>query len=1204
MLSGAATHWPLFVDPSISPSQNRFAYADSANATNSTDYARVGLDPGDGRLYRSYFNFPTTQGSLTWRGRQILSAEFDIELNHSYACDDTQDDVAWVYHTGSISSSPRMPWSGSGSRWLPGTGGVSARAHAHKTSDACGIQPDVLTRFSGQPMTDEVQAAANHKDTTFTIGLCACDSNGQLESSQFRWKKFYIDSRAKLIVTYDTVPGQPAKMTTADAACGSGIGTTSPTLSAQAVDADANDTLSAVFHWQQLPSGAVQTVTRTGVPANNLIPPVPLSLGAASDGHAYQWQVQTTDAAGFHSPWSTWCTFTVDIAVPPDPSVQAVGTPSYGPCDPANVNGCTSAGGPGISGSFTLSPNGATNVTSFTYGWADPPATTVTVAAGASRTITVTPPEYGLNTLFVSSSNGIKSSAIVPYRFLVNDNSQPPLGYWPLDTIPGHNFNDLINGNTLTNNGAVSWLPDARYIDLSAASFTGDPATSSATATVAGLDTSKSFSVAARVRLTDATTGNATAVAQDDATLSGFYLGSLVSGSPATAHWAFMMPDNPQGTGGMPSAQSTSVSNADLGKWVHLLGVFDAGQQTISLYVNGNLVATAPRTVPGWKATGALTVGRGRRNGGPADGWRGQIAEVRVWNRVVTANDLWGRDADPANGVLAPGVSGLLSPTQVGVWDFSDWPDCQCPGPSMDGSFFNRPMFLGTGWDASPPTVAFISDSHNGDGGLSTDGVSGYASTADPTIDPPNTVERPALRTDQSYTVAAWVNLANTTLTRNATAIAQTGGLASAFALQYNYTDATAPKWKFMVTATDTTSSPVYAASVSGVDAEWTQLVGVYDAGTGTVKLYVNGTLAAASTGASSFQANGSLTLGAARINGQSVDPFPGEIDEVQAWQGALTEREVENLFQDQGTDGPATESPAVSDGDFLRSNSTGAVYRVAGGAPLYVSSWSAVGGVQDTTTVDQSLIDSLPQTPRNGTLVSKESGPNPGVYEFAGGAPIWVSDWAHIGGSRPYVIIDGAAIDNAGAGGVWDHVRLAPADGTVVGGSTNGIYIFAGSAPIWVSDWAHIGGSRPYTLIDYSAIDNAGNGRWSHLRQQPADGTFIRAYTTGDVYRIEGGAPVWVSSWAAFGGSGTSPATDEDVALIDNAGSGGRYKLNYRPAEGTKLIATSTGAKYTVQGGHAVPYPGSDQFPATNVVDKFAIDHAGESVPLNHLLP
>jgi Concanavalin A-like lectin/glucanases superfamily len=75
----------------------------------------------------------------------------------------------------------------------------------------------------------------------------------------------------------------------------------------------------------------------------------------------------------------------------------------------------------------------------------------------------------------------------------------------------------------------------------------------------------------------------------------------------------------------------------------------------------------------------------------------------------------------------------------------------------------------------------------------------------------------------------------------------------------------------------------------------------VYDAAFGTAKLYVNGVLAAARTGVSGWQANGSLTVGTGLLNGQRTATLPGLVGQVQAWQGVLASREVQDLFQHQG---------------------------------------------------------------------------------------------------------------------------------------------------------------------------------------------------------------------------------------------------------------------------------------------------------------
>src|SRR5205807_9775355 len=112
---------------------------------------------------------------------------------------------------------------------------------------------------------------------------------------------------------------------------------------------------------------------------------------------------------------------------------------------------------------------------------------------------------------------------------------------------------------------------------------------------------------------------------------------------------------------------------------------------------------------------------------------------------------------------------------------------------------------------------------------------------------------------------------------------------------------------------------------------------------------------------------------------------------------------------------------------------------------------------------------------------------------------------------------IDPAAIDNAGAGGVWNHLRQYPLDGTFVASSAGFVYRFAGGAPIYVSSWNAVGGSQPATLIDQAAIDNAdGASPWNHVHKYPADGTFV-AGSTGAVYPAAGGAPTPTSGLTAL---------------------------------------------------------------------------------------
>jgi hypothetical protein len=133
-----------------------------------------------------------------------------------------------------------------------------------------------------------------------------------------------------------------------------------------------------------------------------------------------------------------------------------------------------------------------------------------------------------------------------------------------------------------------------------------------------------------------------------------------------------------------------------------------------------------------------------------------------------------------------------------------------------------------------------------------------------------------------------------------------------------------------------------------------------------------------------------------------------------------------------------------VSEGQFVSFDDH--VYRIADGAPVYVSSWNYFGGPQATTALSASRFAALRQYPLDGTFVSDQDG---SVYRFAGGAPIYVSNFDHVGGTggQPVTRVDKVALERTEPTGTWSHVSHRPADGTVLdAGGTK--YVTAAGAP------------------------------------------------------------------------------------------------------------------------------------------------------------
>lgn len=132
-----------------------------------------------------------------------------------------------------------------------------------------------------------------------------------------------------------------------------------------------------------------------------------------------------------------------------------------------------------------------------------------------------------------------------------------------------------------------------------------------------------SFTVSAWVYLTG-TSSFATAVSQDGETASAFYL----QYSQPNNRWAFAR-----------GARALSSAAPTLRTWTHLVGVYKAGSGQLTLYVNGVRQGIAHDTSP-LASTGVLAIGRGKYGGHYADWFPGQINDVEVFGKALTAGQI------------------------------------------------------------------------------------------------------------------------------------------------------------------------------------------------------------------------------------------------------------------------------------------------------------------------------------------------------------------------------------------------------------------------------------------------------------------------------------------------------------------------------------------------------------------------------------
>ncbi|MFD7065205.1 LamG-like jellyroll fold domain-containing protein [Streptomyces sp. NPDC059906] len=391
------------------------------------------------------------------------------------------------------------------------------------------------------------------------------------------------------------------------------------------------------------------------------------------------------------------------------------------------------------------------------------------------------------------------------------------------------------------------------------------------------LNTAHSYSVSAWAKLPAGTTGNRTVVSQSGTYYSPFYL----SYETEVNTWSLRTSLEDIKLGNIGSQRVVAKQDAQPDTWTHLLAVYDANAEQIRLYVNGVLQGTdvAHKT---WEAGAPVQVGRTIWQGTYLDYFPGNIDDVRLFERPVSDEE-----------ALQMFRQRPLIKTR---WKL-DETSTATPATTPDAAGTTNALTLG---GAAKIGAGFM------DSGLELDGMADYASTAAVPID-----------TSASYTVTAWAQAA--ALPQSGVALVSTeGSTQSALTVRF-VPDATnregMGRWELAVPDKDSTDPAVVrVANSEFYDArDWNHLAVVYDGFTKQARLYVNGTLQEVTcavegdgetcTGQDSwaentlaFKATKSLQVGRAKTDAAWGEYFPGLIDDLWTFQGALNDNQIVEL--------------------------------------------------------------------------------------------------------------------------------------------------------------------------------------------------------------------------------------------------------------------------------------------------------------------
>ncbi|MFE2021750.1 LamG domain-containing protein [Streptomyces sp. NPDC059499] len=887
LLQGDDTVFPVVIDPiqrttsrsawtgvmSGMPGEQDWKYSGSAGVGKCpTDYSPVSCN-GVG-VRRTLFTMPLS----FYKGKQILGATFSARVEHIYSASPTAEPIR-LYRIGgknySITSS--SSWSNTSDDWTDHIGTVdkaisptscSSQANLHFESGATG------------ELTAEVKTAAAEGWSSMTLGLRAAD-----ESRLPEWKR--VCGNAYLSISYNNLP---RKITTLSqnpgGICTSGAGRpfseVPPQLQAVASDPDhgngLTDKVKVEFKvdwtdpvtkeaktysyltpsWLAPTSGTKFTHTvKSSIPQNTVI----------------YWSARAYDGDGY-GPWSydgdtVRCEFMYDKTLPGKPNVLSKQYPS----DTVYHDGV------GTYGSFTFAPNPNdsvpdTDVVKYRYAFdgTATPATTVNAATpGGPATVSWMPTRSGRHWVDVIAVDKAENpSTKAHYEFLVTEGT-PVAAQWNLADEPSsteaHDETGAFSADTGT--GVTFGVEGPGGKADSAARFDGTGA-AYADVNETVLDSSESFSVSAWVRPNGTPTRDMAVISQDGTGEPGFTLGyDQVAGT-----WAFSVPVTDVDTLGEWKAVATGVSVVP-DQWVLLTGVYDAAKSELRLYINKDSKGTASRRSL-WKSYGPLQIGRTTAKSGYRDNFSGDLAEVRVFDRVLPA-------AQVAEMMT-------VKPSRMNYWQL----DSAAAGASADTGTGQKLTLAGNASIYSAPTDPLSPDPFPmvGAGHLVLDGDGDFASTATAPVTGAS-----------SFTVTARAQLTASDATSAQTVLSLPGTAANRVAVRYRpAADAESTSvWELAVAESDSATAPVKSftddQALPDTDSAGQHLAVVYDAFGNEIRLYVNGQLAdiAHGTDDTLWGATGGLQVGRSALGGGG-EYFAGAIDEVRVYSGAADRTAIQQL--------------------------------------------------------------------------------------------------------------------------------------------------------------------------------------------------------------------------------------------------------------------------------------------------------------------
>ncbi|MCC3763009.1 LamG domain-containing protein [Glycomyces sp. TRM65418] len=686
---------------------------------------------------------------------------------------------------------------------------------------------EVANVSAGASVTVSVPSGVLERGQTYRWRTRAWDTDGE----DGRWG----EAAGYCYFTVNSLPTTPTGLSTEGLGCGSQsapvtVSTSTPKLHSIPSDPDGGNVTARYQFYTQ--AGALlkewKVAAKSGVTAST-----PVASGLVSADGVYKWRVVTDDAFA-SSAWSGYCWVKVDTTAPEPPDVVQLTT------DPV----------PG--GSVEFEFVGGSDVKSFEYSFNNGTKKTVSASTGETK-IGMTLPSTGSidHTLQVWARDftiGGTGNVSSPTTYLFTAIEAQPAAAASAWRFDGDLLDDA-GDNALSNSSTAVFAADAVGRSDAAARFDGSSG-SCLTADRTIIDTTASFTAAAWVNPdAEATTGRLVF------SISGEVRSNLQVLVSPTGEWRAAIASS-DGTEYSWVVARTAASSVEYGTWTHVAAVYDAAAERIRLYIDGDLQGSTAVPFEQWQATGLLSVGCGALKDGTTYGsMTGSIDDAVVFQQALTGDQI----AELMDGQHIPSV-------------LQAWYPLRGDGADASGR--------GTDLTAMPEVPSWVQDQH----GRSTSALEFDGATC-PTA---GTVP---VRTDDSFSVSAWVRLDSDHATNHPPVFAFHGESGVAAFVKYNGTQ---DRWEFVRQAADS-SSASFAGAVSAatpVKDSWTQLTAAYDAETALFELYVDGELSGTRTLPDALWRSVGLSIGCYGT-ASSTSVWEGAISDVRVWRGALDADQV-----------------------------------------------------------------------------------------------------------------------------------------------------------------------------------------------------------------------------------------------------------------------------------------------------------------------